>query len=185
MFGLIFGRFILIVTLILFVLSSFAQDIFGDEVLNSLPRSESKETYYQKDGWQDYTDYAKYHYDDVTVDDLKGSGYFHEVTVDDVENLESYYNDFYGWWIAVHSDRVFDYDDDYDDYEDYEDHYEYDEYFDKFDFDIEQIEAGDYFYIDTLEGQPIGNRYYLKFENYTVYYFDLESQTLYYFHNNT
>lgn len=165
MFGLLFGRLILIITLIFFVFSSFAQNLFGDKVLNSLPRSESKEIYYEKDGWREYTDYAKYYYDDVTVDDLNDSGYFHEVTVDDVENLKSYYSDFYGCWVATY--HVFD------------------EYFDKFDFKIDQIEAGDYFYIDTLEGQPIGDRYYLKFENYTVYYFDLESQTLYYLHNNT
>ena len=46
-----------------------------------------------------------------------------------------------------------------------------------YDFDISEIEEGDYFYIETDE-------FYDEFGCYDVYYFDMETEILYYFHNN-
>ena len=53
-----------------------------------------------------------------------------------------------------------------------------------YDFDKTIITDGDFFYIDTKEGESIGQGTYGKFDNYSVYYFDVDAQILYYFHNN-
>ena len=47
-----------------------------------------------------------------------------------------------------------------------------------------QINSGDYFYIYTLEGKPIGQSIYGKYDNYDVYYVDIESCTVYFIHSN-
>ena len=55
----------------------------------------------------------------------------------------------------------------------------------KYSFDRNvQINKGDYYYIYTLEGKPIGNSKYRKFDNYDVYYVDIETKTVYYIHAN-
>ena len=54
----------------------------------------------------------------------------------------------------------------------------------EFDFDINDINEGDYVKIKTKEGQKIANGKYEKYDNYSVYFFDIETLTLYYIHNN-
>lgn len=166
MLDLIFSRFIYLIAFIIFALSFFVEWAFGDKVLYSMPSYMTKETYFDKDGFREYTDYAKYYFDYVTAEDLDENEYFKKVTEADVHNLNSYYYDFSGYWYGG-MELI------------------YDDYKGKFDFKAEQIEEGDYYYVDTIEGEPIGDTYYGKFDCYTVYYFDLENQTLYYFHNNT
>ena len=56
---------------------------------------------------------------------------------------------------------------------------------DEYDFNQTCISAGDYVLIKTKEGEPIGDSYYEKYDNYTLYFFDTESLTLFYIHNNT
>ena len=165
MFGAIFYRFFMLLTIIMLIITPLAECVAGDKVLNSLPECESQETYHDKDGFREYTDYAKYYYDDVTADDLEDNKYFHKVTEADIADIQSYYYDFSGFWYGEMNNK-------------------YHGYSGKFDFKIEQIEAGDYFYIKSLEGQTVDEIHYEKFDNYTVYYFDVESQTLYYLHNN-
>ena len=55
---------------------------------------------------------------------------------------------------------------------------------DNYDFDKNIVSEGDFFYIETKDGEPIGQGTYGKFDNYSVYYFDVDAQILYYFHNN-
>ena len=52
------------------------------------------------------------------------------------------------------------------------------------DFDINDINEGDYVKIKTKEGQKIANGKYETYDNYSVYFFDIETLTLYYIHNN-
>ena len=166
MFGFMLSKFIVFLSVILLILFTFSECLFGDKILDSLPKYESEEVYFDKEGFREYTDYAKYYYDDITAEDLEENKYFNKVTETDVDNLKTYYYDFNGYWYG-------------------EMELKYDNYKGKFDFKAEQIEEGDYYYIDTIEGEPIVDTYYGKFDCYTVYYFDLENQTLYYFHNNT
>ena len=51
----------------------------------------SKTEYYDKDGIQDHTDYAKYVYDKVIVENDNN---YTKVSTDDIENIKSYFNDF-------------------------------------------------------------------------------------------
>ena len=129
-------------------------------VIASLPDYESKELY-TNDGFQDYTDYAKYTYDNISIQDLESSEYFTITTADDVEEILLYIDDFEGWVEACGGELQ-----------------------ENYDFDKSIVSEGDYFCIETKEGEPIGQRTYRKFENYDVYYFDFDTQILYYFHNN-
>ena len=129
-------------------------------VISSLPDYESK-SFYTIDGFQDYTDYAKYIYDNITIQDLKSSEYFTMTTANDVEEILLHIDDFEGWVEACGGELK-----------------------ENYDFDKSIVSEGDFFYIETKEGEPIGQRTYRKFENYDVYYFDVDAQILYYFHNN-
>ncbi len=129
-------------------------------VLVSLPDCESKE-FYTSGGFQDYTDYAKYFYDSITVEDLESSEYFTVTTDEDVEEILLHIDDFEGWVEAVGGELK-----------------------ENYDFDRSIVTVGDYFCIETKDGEPIGQGFYEKFDNYSVYYFDVDAQILYYFHNN-
>ena len=129
-------------------------------VISSLPDYESK-LFYTIDGFQDYTDYAKYIYDNITIQDLKSSEYFTMTTANDVEEILLHIDDFEGWVEACGGELK-----------------------ENYDFDKSIVSEGDFFYIETKEGESIGQRTYRKFENYDVYYFDVDAQILYYFHNN-
>ena len=148
--------FVLLLTSIFFGFLYFQQE----SVIASLPDYESNE-FYTNDGFQDYTDYAKYIYDNITIQDLKSSEYFTITTADDVEEILSYIDDFEGWVEVCGGELQ-----------------------ENYDFDKSIVSEGDFFYIETKEGEPIGQRTYRKFENYDVYYFDVDAQILYYFHNN-
>ena len=54
----------------------------------------------------------------------------------------------------------------------------------EYDFLNDYISEGDYFYIKTKEGEKIGNSYYGKYDNYTIYFFDTDQNILYYIHSN-
>ena len=131
-----------------------------NSVISSLPDYESNE-FYTNGGFQDYTDYAKYIYDNITIQDLKSSEYFTITTVDDVEEILLHIDDFEGWVEACGGELK-----------------------NNYDFDKTIVTEGDFFYIETKDGDPIGQGTYGKFDNYSVYYFDVDAQILYYFHNN-
>lgn len=116
-----------------------------------------KEEHYDQDGFQDYTDYAKYIYpsQEIIINDSE----YEKITKDDIENIEGYFENFRNWMRVCNR-------------------------LDEYDFDESIINEGDYIRIKTKEGQKIGDSKYEKYENYSIYYFDLETLTLYYIHNN-
>lgn len=123
-------------------------------VLNDYTDSEE---YYDKDGFQDYTDFCIYRYD--SADEFIDSRLYDKVFENDVENIRSYFDNFKGWMEA--ENRL-----------------------DEYSFDSTSVSEGDYYHIETKEGEPIGQGKYSKFDNYSVYFFDVETNTLYYIHNN-
>ncbi len=131
-----------------------------NSVIASLPDYESKE-FYTIDGFQDYTDYAKYFYDNITIQDLKSSEYFTMTTANDVEEILLHIDDFEGWVEACGGELE-----------------------ENYDFDKTIVTEGVFFYIESKDGEPIGQGTYGKFDNYSVYYFDVDTQILYFFHNN-
>ena len=116
-----------------------------------------KEEHYDPNGFQDYTDYCKYRY--ASADPFRNDERYHAVTAEETKAIIGYFSDFEGWMRSA--DR-------------------YDEY----DFDWRCVNEGDYVFIMSKEGRPIGQSYYGKYDNYTVYFFDTESMILYYIHNN-
>ena len=110
---------------------------------------------------QCYTDYSKYSYDSITAQDIEASRYFTAATEEDVEEILLYIENFEAWVEAVGGELK-----------------------DNYDFDKTNVSEGDFFYIETKYGEPIGERTYGKFENYTVFYFDVDAQVFYYFYNN-
>ena len=129
-------------------------------VISSLPDYESRE-FYTSGGFQDYTDYAKYFYDSITAQDLESSEHFTVTTDEDVEEILLHIDDFERA-VAVTAEELRE----------------------NYDFDKSIVSEGDFFYIETKEGEPIGQGTYDKFDNYSVYYFDIDAQILYYFHHN-
>ena len=65
-------------------------------------------------------------------------------------------------------------------FENYEQVIQYFEYRDKYKFDKSQIKKGDYYYIDSPEGDSA----YGKYDNYDVYYVDVEKRIMYFIHSN-
>ena len=117
-----------------------------------------KEEHFDPSGWQDFTDYCKYQYGSALP--FEGDARYHVVSDAELAEIIGYYEDF-SEWMRV-SNRL-----------------------DEFDFDTACINAGDYCLIDDMEGRPIGENSYEKYENYNLYYFDRETLTLYYMHSNT
>lgn len=144
--------FLLIFLVLPLMLSAFFAP--KDSILASLPEYETKE-FYSCNGFQDYTDYAKYTYQ-VSESVFTHSPYFRKVNEEDIPKLLSYIENFEGW-VETCSDFPRE----------------------SYDFDHSLIEVGDYFYILNRYEEP-GK----EFWNYNVYYFDFETQILYYFHNN-
>ena len=89
----------------------------------------------------------------------EGDARYHVVSDAELAEIIGYYEDF-SEWMRV-SNRL-----------------------DEFDFDTACINAGDYCLIDDMEGRPIGENSYEKYENYNLYYFDRETLTLYYMRSN-
>ena len=131
-----------------------------DLIITTLPDYNNKE-FYTSGGFQDFTDYAKYFYDNITAKDLESSEYFTMTTADDVEEILLHIDDFEGWVDVCGGELK-----------------------ENYDFDKSVINDGDFFYVKTKYEEPIGQSTYGKFDNYSVYYFDFETQILYYFHNN-
>ena len=131
-----------------------------DPVIDALPAYTS-ESFYTSGGLQDFTDYAKYSYESVADEALKMTTYFTPVTTDNAEEILSHIENFEEWAETVGGEVE-----------------------ENYDFDKILVSEGDFFYIKTKAGDPIGQGMYGKFDNYTVYYFDIDTQILYYFHHN-
>ena len=125
----------------------------------SLPDYLDKECHWGE-GFQDYTHYCKYFYDEESVKKFETHGKFEQVTRSDIENISSYFEDFDGRAIGA-------------------------DFYDKYDFDYQsQIKEGDYFCIVTKEGKKAGDGVYGKFDSYDIYYVDMSECILYFIHHN-
>ena len=118
-----------------------------------------KDEYPQENAFQDSTDYYQYYYKDNTDDKFKKSSNYIEVTENEIEKLEGYFNDFSNWMDAG-------------------------ERSDEYDFKNEYITPGDYFQITTKDGKQVGKAEETYYYNYTIFYYDIETHTLYRCHSN-
>lgn len=117
-----------------------------------------KEEYYQKDGFQAYTDYAKYIYPSKEI--IINNNKFKKIKEEDIKIINDYLENFDSWasgreWLSEYNN-----------------------------FDKSIINVGNYVRIKTKEGEKSGNYIYGKYISYSIYLFDVETSTLYYMHNN-
>ena len=132
-------------------------DNVGDK-LNGVPSGYTKaEEHFDPNGFQDYTDYAKYYYED-------GESFTHRhrykvIGESDVAEVKEYFSNFHSW--MKKENRLC-----------------------EFDFDPACITVGDYWFLEDKEGKRIGEGQYMKYEDYTLPLYDVETSTLYYIHHN-
>ena len=124
------------------------------ETISEIPKGYIYDYEYHDGGWQDFTYYEKYIY--PNADKFINNDYYRMISVEDIDNIKGYFENF-KYWIKN---------------------------CDEYDFNDSIINAGDYVMIKTLEGQPIGQSKYGKYDNYHVYFFDIETNTLFYIHAN-
>lgn len=118
----------------------------------------SSKEYRDKEGFQDYTDFCIYRYD--SAHSFESMGDYNRIQQpDEIEKLAGYFTNFQKWM-------------------------ELEKRLDEYSFEESCISAGDYYFIKTKEGQPIGDGKYGPYDNYSVYFFDTETLSLYYIHNN-
>lgn len=119
-----------------------------DGEMSGMPKYIDKECYYDK-GFQDYTDYCKYYYDEETVKEFATHPKFNKIQEADLENIRSYFANFEIW--ARQTD-----------------------YYGKYDFDcLSQVKTDDYVYIFTKDGQDkFANYdvYYVDMSTNTLYF---------------
>lgn len=151
---------ILLCCVCMFALSFTACTLVEDKVVASLGKYESHE-FFTSGGFQDYTDYAKYHYKSTNVEENK---YLKKVQESDKEVILVHLDDFEVWIEAIKNNDASN------------------EVVVNYDFDREIIDTEDYFYIDSEEETwDDGETALVK---YNIYLFDTQTQVLYYFHNN-
>lgn len=144
----------------IFLLSAASCAVFEDKVLASLGQCE-KEEFFTSGGVQDYTDYAKYHYTSINMDE---NAYFKQITETDFTAINTHLDDFEGWIESIGDSEPSS------------------EVVVNYDFDRGIVDTEDYFYIDSEEHTwDDGSTSLVK---YNVYLFDTQTQVLYYFHNN-
>lgn len=118
----------------------------------------SSKVYKDAKEFMDYTDFCIYRYDSVIK--IEEDSAYQMITDNDIEKIKGYFADFKKWMEV--SNRL-----------------------DEYSFDEKCISAGDYVFIKTKEGQPLGKSTYGKYDNYSVYFFDVDTVTLYYIHSST
>ena len=131
-----------------------------DKVASSLGKYNSYE-FFTSGGSQDYTDYAKYSYSSIEIEDNE---YLKKVEETDLEIINEHLDDFEKW-IRVHGEGE-----------------PSSELVENYDFDRDCLGVGDYFYMESEDHTwSDGHTSLVK---YNVYLFDVQTQILYYFHNN-
>ena len=125
-----------------------------------------KEEFYSSGGFQDYTDYGKYYFNEVPS--IEDNEYFKVATATDIEVLNGYIDNFDNWVNLISESPLIK---------------KEQELVKNYDFERTIINEGDFFYIYDKMGEPIGESQYEQYDFYDVYIFDIESCTLYYFHS--
>lgn len=153
-------KFIYFLISLLLICSFSACNSPKDKVLVSLGEYNDY-VFYSEGGFQDYTDYAKYYYTSVSIEENE---YLKKIQESDFAEIDKHLNDFENW-IKIFKDK----DDSL-------------ELVVKYDFNRNIIDVEDYIYIRSEE--HTWDDGFTSLVSYDVYFFDTQTLTLYYFHNN-
>ena len=150
-----------VIIMLLILVCIFSACILTDSpALVSLGGYQKRE-YYESEGFQDFTAYAKYYYENV---DFSDNHVYSKVTSADIAEINNILNDF-DQWVDMYKEN---------------DHSK--DLVNNYDFDRSVIDTEDYLYIesDTFNYEDGTTGYY----KYNLYFYDVETNILYYFHNN-
>ncbi|MDO4563725.1 MAG: hypothetical protein Q4C12_07835 [Clostridia bacterium] len=114
---------------------------------------------YVDGGFGDVIKYSEYHFNKESIQKFTHSKWYKKVQSTDIEIIKGYFENYSGWIAQT-------------------------EFADKYNFELDCINEGDFYYIYTLEGKPIGQSVYRKYDNYDVYFLDMETCTVYFIHAN-
>ncbi len=131
-----------------------------DVVLTSLGEYDDH-VFYSEGGFQDFTDYAKYYYTSVSIDENE---YFTKIQESDFTNINEHLDDFESWIETIKDGDA--------------SH----EIVVNYDFDRSIIDTEDYIYIYSEKHTWDDGDTSLV--DYDIYFFDTQTLVLYYFHNN-
>ncbi len=126
-----------------------------EKVISSLGQYTEK-TFYESDGWQDFTYFGIFHFNTV---DIAENTYFSPITAADIDRINDFLDD-YESWIQVERQNDPGH-----------------ELVVNYAFDRSLIDTADYFYINLK--YPDKPKY-----NYDIYFLDMQTNTLYFFHSN-
>lgn len=134
--------FIPIVTIIVLISIAFFIGIFHKDKM-ILDGYYKKEEYFDKQGFQDYTDYCKYFYkkNDMFISNKS----YKKVRQEDIEKIKGYFQNLEKWMDIEYRSN-------------------------EYDFDEEVISEGDYFYIDASDNYDNYNIYFFDSEKLILYY---------------
>lgn len=113
--------------------------------MNDVPRGYyEKQEYFDKEGFQDYTDYCKYYYTEEYDEKFAKNKDYSYVNEEDIPEIISYFEEFEGWMLPERANE--------------------------YDFDKSRITVGDYVRIDS-EGIDINfDVYFYDVETHILYY---------------
>ena len=137
-----------------FLVFSFTYVSPQEEIIASIGEYECI-GYYSNGGFQDYTDYAVYDYNEP---DIENAERFERVN--ETAELNEYLNNFEKWVSACAEDSDLKM---------------------NYNFDRSIIDKNDYFCIRDKASEDSS---YTAFNDYDIYVFDSQTEQLYYFHNN-
>lgn len=114
-----------------------------------------KDEYYDPEGFQDYTDYCKYYYDEEYDSEFSENKLYSLAGEENISEIVDIFSDFRQQMSLANR-------------------------FDEYDFDENVITSDDYVYIKSKEYDSDFERY----DSYTVYFYDTAEHVLYYIHSN-
>ncbi len=150
---------ILLVCLTVIADCNFLGSVKEPGLIQLLPEYKNVQ-FYRGKGFQDYTQFGKYYYDETVIKFInKEQAMLYVKDKADVSKIINYFQNFKKW-------------------------IENEDFKDKYDFNMENVTVGDYFYITNNYPNEDFDYNPEKYPTYNVYWFDTETLTMYFIHNN-
>lgn len=158
---------IFILVIMLLLTGCEVSTVSEDKVIATLPTYETRQ-FYTSGGFQDYTDYGIYTFDQITQEDVSLNDYFWIISDHNWEFIVSLMDDYEGWVQLTQENEP-------------------DSSLAKnYNFDRSCMNRGDYICIMGKDESRFNDAVDVTelYQYYDIYFFDVESMTLYFFHNN-
>ncbi len=145
--------FVFLAFAIRFIIFNFTYVSPQEEIIQSIGKYECLE-YYSNNGFQDYTDYGVYSYDNPKIDEAEDFK-----PCSDFTQLNEYLDNFENWVYSYSPDIEIR----------------------KYNFERSIIDESDYY---CIKDKSFEDDFRSQFDSYDIYIFDTQTEKLYYFHQN-